>query len=80
MTKTTLQILLDRFNAEYEKLYDAGSSGTAEDLEFFDAIASIDPATVGQFVQLRQDFISSDREAAAFAIAFRACRAEALGY
>jgi len=80
MTNTTLQILLDRFNDEYEKLYESERPEDPADVAYFDALAAIDPETVSQFARFRHDFISSGREAAAFAIAFRACKTAALGY
>lgn len=64
---------LEKFNAEYKFLYDSQKyvAGTREAAEAFDKeILPMYPELVKEFCQFRGDFISSDREAAAFAFAF----------
>lgn len=76
MSKKNLRKLLDRYNVAYEALYNAGSTGEDEDIEKFGVIAAMFPDILQQFNLERFDCISSDRECAAFAIAFRSLVAE----
>lgn len=78
MTKTTLENLIHRYEREYDKLYAARSTGTDEDLAAFDKLLEIFPDVIHDFNNARFDILSSDRECAAFAIAFRGMMAEAL--
>lgn len=78
MTKTTLENLIHRYEREYDKLYAARSTGTDEDLAAFDKLLEIFPDVIRDFNEARFDILSSDRECAAFAIAFRGMMAEAL--
>lgn len=78
MTKTTLENLIHRYEREYDKLYAARSTGTDEDLATFDKLLEIFPDVIHDFNNARFDILSSDRECAAFAIAFRGMMAEAL--
>ena len=79
MTQTTINTLLARFNAEYEKLYnDNWNTGTAADLEEFDRLFEIFPDIIRQFNAARFDILSSDRECAAFARAFNGLMREVL--
>ena len=59
---------LDRFNEEYEFLYNAKDrvAGYREAVTAFDKFLKTNREFVGEFVEYRKDFISSDREAAAF--------------
>lgn len=64
----------ERFGEEYRFLYDNGDNvaGYADAVEAFDAMVSENDSFrkfVGDFVSWRGDFISSDREAAAFMFA-----------
>lgn len=74
--------LLREFNSVYDRLYNDPSPGTfvtAEEVSAkvtFDQKMKTDPwynNLVCDFVKARQDFISSDREAAAFELAFQTC-------
>ena len=76
MSKKNLKKLLDRYNVAYEALYNAGSTGEDEDIEKFGVIAAMFPDILQQFNLERFDCISSDRECAAFTIAFRSLVAE----
>ena len=78
MTKTTLENLIHRYEREYDKLYAARSTGTDRDLVVFDYILDTFPDVIREFNNARFDILSSDRECAAFAIAFRGMMAEAL--
>lgn len=67
-----MQQLLDQFNKEYNFLYEHDNvSGYSEAVQWFDEnqtkLAYKD--LVSSFVKFRGDFISSDREAAAFTFA-----------
>ena len=57
-----------KFQQEYSFLYDNDDNvaGYDEAVKAFDDFLKKQPAFVGEFVKFRQDFISSDREAAAF--------------
>ena len=64
----------EKFGAEYSFLYDNDDNvaGYGEAVEAFDEKVASDEAFkkfVGEFVTWRMDFISSDREAAAFMFA-----------
>lgn len=63
----------EKFNKEYEFLYDNYDrvAGYDEAVEAFDEACKNEKfaAFVGEFGNYRQDFISSDREAAAFMFA-----------
>ena len=63
----------EKFNQEYEFLYDNYDrvAGYDEAVEAFDEACKNEKfaAFVGEFVKFRGDFISSDREAAAFMFA-----------
>ena len=76
--KTTIDIkaFTDRFNIEYEFLYDHRDNvaGYDEAVDAFDEFLK-DPdraAFVGTFAAYRQDMVTSDREAAAFMFALEA--------
>lgn len=60
-----------KFQQEYDFLYDHDDNvaGYGEAVTAFDQFSKQQPAFVGEFVKFRQDFISSDREAAAFMFA-----------
>ena len=60
---------LDKFNKEYSFLYENKNrvAGYKEAVQAFDAmLTSKHKPFIIEFVNFRQDFISSDREAAAF--------------
>lgn len=61
----------ERFNKEYDFLYDNGDAvaGYNEAVEAFDEFASANPNFIREFIKFRGDYISSDREAAAFMFA-----------
>ena len=63
----------EKFNQEYEFLYDNYDrvAGYDEAVDMFDTMSKNKNfvAFVGEFVKFRGDFISSDREAAAFMFA-----------
>ena len=66
--------LLEQFGNEYEFLYDTHCSGKEvagedEAMEFGDMIIQLRPDVVSEFARIRQDFLSSDREVAAFGFA-----------
>ena len=62
-----------RFNKEYEFLYDCEDENNVpvyeEAVAEFDEFIKIHGDFVGEFAKFRGDFISSDREAAAFMFA-----------
>lgn len=62
---------LKKFNQEYRFLYDNCDrvAGYCEAVDAFDAFAPQHKVFVSEFVKYRGDFISSDREAAAFMFA-----------
>lgn len=66
-----IQAFLEKFNEEYSFLYDNWDrvAGYREAVEEFDEFIKTNGAFVGEFARYRQDFISSDREAAAFMFA-----------
>lgn len=61
----------EQFVKEYEFLYDNDDmvAGYAEAVEAFDDFITLYPEFVSKFARFRGDFISSDREAAAFMFA-----------
>lgn len=71
----TMNELLEKFGTIYTALYNRTYTGpTAGLVEKFDSLLKTDPdfkALVCDFVKAREDFISSDREAAAFMLAIR---------
>lgn len=71
--KINIHEFMKKFNDEYAFLYNARGvvAGAGEAAEAFDKeILPKHPELVGEFIKYRGDFISSDREAAAFAFAF----------
>ena len=62
---------LNQFNKEYNFLYDNNDNvaGFREAVQAFDEFLPDHRDFVSEFCQYRQDFISSDREAAAFMFA-----------
>lgn len=61
---------LDQFNKEYEFLYNHNNvAGYNEAVTAFDEFLPTHKEFVGEFVKCRGDFVSSDREAAAFMFA-----------
>lgn len=71
--------LLDQFKKEYNYIYDAQTAGGfipgyMEAVADFDKLATTEKvsAILADFIQARGDFISSDREAAAFMFALEA--------
>ena len=67
---------LNQFNKEYAFLYDHRDhvAGYSEAVDAFDEFCTNEnhAAFVGEFAKYRQDFITSDREAAAFMFALDA--------
>lgn len=63
-----------QFNKEYKFLYDNDDyvAGYREAVEAFDNFVAEHAEFVGEFVDYRRDFVSSDREAAAFMFAMEA--------
>lgn len=59
---------LDRFNENYNFLYDNSDrvAGYYEALDYGEKIMQEWPDFVGEFAKFRGDFLSSDREVAAF--------------
>lgn len=73
-----MDMLLKEFNAAYDRLYNNAfiTSEETSASNVFDNKIKSDPwykALVQDFVKARQDFISSNREAAAFEIALQTC-------
>lgn len=73
MKKINIQEFLKQFNKEYSFLYEHGENvaGYSEAVAEFDECLQNEnfKKFVGEFVNFRKDFISSDREAAAFMFA-----------
>lgn len=71
MVKINIEKFLNEFNKEYSYLYENDDfvAGYDEAVEAFDAFAPANKDFITEFVQYRGDFISSDREAAAFMFA-----------
>ena len=63
-----VQEFLNRFNQEYDNLYNCNDyvAGFGEALEFREHIIETQPEFVSEFIRYRQDVLSSDREIAAF--------------
>lgn len=61
----------EQFKKEYEKIYETHGyiDGYTEAVKAFDEFLANHREFVGEFVKVRGDFISSDREAAAFMFA-----------
>ena len=72
-TKIDYNRLLSQFRKEYNFLYDNFDhvAGYTEAVEFFDQFIKTPSGRdiIGKFASLRQDIITSDREAAAFSFA-----------
>jgi hypothetical protein len=66
MSDKMIRDILKLFNDTYEAMYNAGESGTEEDIENYELITRLFPGILDQFVKLRKDYISSDRECAAY--------------
>ena len=66
-----IEKFLKKFNQEYSFLYEHKDNvaGFREAVEYGDHFISKNPEFVGEFVRYRGDFISSDREVAAFMFA-----------
>ncbi len=66
-----IQDFLEKFNNEYKFLYDSNGTvcGEKEAVKAFDNFVKQHGDFVREFVVFRGDFISSDREAAAFMFA-----------
>ena len=75
--KINIYAFAEQFKKEYQFLYHHDNvPGYDEALEQFDAFAAENPDFVREFVNFRGDYISSDREAAAFAFALEAVEVE----
>ena len=74
MKNINIHAFAKQFAKEYNFLYDNcdNVAGYREAVSFFDGFAKHHAAFIGEFVKYRGDFISSDREAAAFAFALAA--------
>ena len=66
MNEKMIRDILKLFNDTYEAMYNAGETGTEEDLDNYELITRVFPGILDQFVKLRKDYISSDRECAAY--------------
>lgn len=68
ITQINIHKFLEGFEENYEWLYNGGDriTGYLELVTAFDSFAETHQDFVSEFVKLRGDFISSDREAAAF--------------
>ena len=66
MNEKMIRDILKLFNDTYEAMYNAGESGTEENLDNYELITRVFPGILDQFVKLRKDYISSDRECAAY--------------
>ena len=78
MKKTiSIEQFLNQFTKEYAFLYDNYDrvAGYHEAVEAFDEFAKTHKKFISEFVKYRQDYISSDREAAAFMFALDALTA-----
>lgn len=71
LTEKELRELRDTFNVTYRILYTNPNLETYEMVEFGDACIRNNKELTSQFVEYRKDFISSDREAAAYGIALK---------
>lgn len=74
MKNINIKAFAKQFAKEYDFLYDNGDNiaGYREAVDFFDEFLKRHSGFVGEFAKYRGDFISSDREAAAFAFALDA--------
>ena len=66
-----IKIFLEKFNIEYDFLYNASGyvAGYNEAVTAFDEFAKENQKFISEFCRYRGDFISGDREAAAFMFA-----------
>lgn len=66
-----IENFLEKFNSEYDFLYQNNNhvAGYDEAVRSFDGFLKNHQEFVSEFVKYREDFISSDREAAAFMFA-----------
>lgn len=71
MKNINIHEFLEKFNIEYDFLYENGDhvAGFREAVDAFDTFCKDNSKFVSEFVKFRGDFISSDREAAAFMFA-----------
>ena len=74
MKNINIHTFAKQFAKEYNFLYDNydNVAGYREAVSFFDGFVKHHADFVGEFAKYRGDFISSDREAAAFAFALAA--------
>lgn len=74
MKNINIRTFAKQFAKEYDFLYDNGDNvaGYREAVDFFDEFVKRYGGFVGEFAKYRGDFISSDREAAAFSFALDA--------
>ena len=72
MININIKTFLKQFNKEYDFLYSNNDriAGYNEAVNAFDEFVAVHGDFVGEFAKYRGDFISSDREAAAFMFAF----------
>ena len=71
MTNINIKAFIKQFKKEYDFLYENNDcvAGYYEAVDAFDEFVSAHGDFVGEFAKYRGDFISSDREAAAFMFA-----------
>ena len=71
MKNINIHEFLKKFNNEYDFLYENGDhvAGFREAVDAFDMFCKDNSKFVSEFVKVRGDFISGDREAAAFMFA-----------
>lgn len=71
MNKINIEEFESEFNKEYDFLYDNNDrvAGYEEAITAFDEFAKSNRNFISEFVRYRGDFISSDRETAAFMFA-----------
>ena len=67
--KINIKSFLAAYNAEYEALYKNHIAGEQEAAAAFDEFCEKHGDFVGEFARYRGDYITSDREAAAFMFA-----------
>lgn len=72
-----IEAFLKKFNEEYDFLYEHHDrvAGYRDAVDAFDEFVKTHREFVGEFVNYRKDFISSDREAAAFMFALNSMAA-----
>lgn len=70
--KWNIHQFLEKFNQEYDFLYDNRDqvAGYREAVAWFDEFCKKHKVIVSEFCKFRGDYITSDREAAAFAFAW----------